>query len=165
MEQGGIIQLIAAGPQDKLFNVRQSKVVSCLVTYPYNLSMYKKDTKFQIPRSGDVMDNWSLLSDIGFDVIDSVEIEANGLIMVRASGRCLCIMSILLGMDPRKRKTLRVPFPIMNIVALPYVQLSVYTRFRQWEEPYLEEHKKIKPFVNEAELPVDIALHKVDLFL
>jgi len=157
MAQGGIIQLIATGPQDKLSNTHQSKVVTCLVTYPYNLSLHKEDTKFQIPRSCDVMNNWSLLSDIGFDVIDSVEIEANGLILVRASGRCLCIMSMLLGMDPRKRKTLKVPFPVMNIVALPYVQLNVCTRFRQWEKPYLEEHKKIKPFV------IKVLAHSGDL--
>lgn len=150
MASGGIIQLLAEGAQDKLYKTRQSKIVTCVVKHAYNLSSRKGEFRKSIIRDCDVVRDWQLMSDVGYDVIGAVEIVANGNVLVKLSGRCLCIISMLRGTDLRKRKSVSLPFPVMKLVAIPYAQVTVQVNFRRSMVPYLEEQKKIRPFVTDV---------------
>lgn len=115
----------------------------CLVLYPYNISVHQDVHKFRIPTLCDPMQNWRLVSDIGFDVIDYVELRTSDKTLVRISGRCLCALNILRGINPRESKTLILPFAIVKITTTHTKRLYINVNFLGSDEHYRKEQGSI----------------------
>lgn len=130
--QGALIQLVAHGSQNNMFGGnRQSKVINCIESFDYGLFDNKeyKTTRYLIQRFCDTIDNFYLYSDLGYDIIDYIELEIGGQSITKISGHSLKTFNILNG----NKKIMFLPFHNIKMVALQYHEVRFNLSYKYIE--------------------------------